>query len=142
VNHHPSKYGGTAVSGPRRRIAVERLRFLVDSAGIAKTIAMGDFNDTPDQEIYEALQPVLRNLALPLHERGEGTIKFQGKWELIDHFYVSEGVGKATMKILRIPFLMVQDKAFSGDKPLRTYSGPRYLGGVSDHCPIWLTLTQ
>ena len=20
---------------------------------------------------------------------------------------------------------------------LRTYSGPRYLGGVSDHCPIW-----
>lgn len=142
VNHHPSKYGGTAVSGPRRRIAVERLRFLVDSAGIAKTIAMGDFNDTPDQEIYEALQPVLRNQALPLHERGEGTIKFQGKWELIDHFYVSEGVGKATMKILQIPFLMVQDKAFAGDKPLRTYSGPRYLGGVSDHCPIWLTLTQ
>ena len=45
------------------------------------------------------------------------------------------------MKILQIPFLQVPDKGHAGTKPLRTYSGPRYTGGVSDHCPIWLTLS-
>ena len=42
VNHHPSKYGGAAESEPRRRIAVERLRFLADSLaaiGIDRIIA-------------------------------------------------------------------------------------------------------
>ena len=144
VNHHPSKFGGAAVSGPRRSIAVERLCFLADSvqADVSKVIAMGDFNDTPDNPVYGRLSPGLRNLALPLHKRGEGTIKYQGKWELIDHFYITEGTWLSQMKVIHIPFLTVLDKAFSGEKPLRTYAGPRYLGGVSDHCPIWLTVIE
>ena len=44
------------------------------------------------------------------------------------------------MDILSIPFLQVPDRAYGGTKPFRTYSGPRYIGGVSDHCPIWLSL--
>ena len=47
---------------------------------------------------------------------------------------------KGQMKILPIPFLMTPDTGHAGLKPLRTYSGPRYLGGVSDHCPIWGTV--
>ena len=46
------------------------------------------------------------------------------------------------MKILQIPFLMTKDTGHAGTKPLRTYSGPRYLGGVSDHCPIWLNVNR
>lgn len=141
VNHHPSKYGGAAVSEPRRKRAVDRLRFLADSLlqlGVERVVALGDFNDTPDAPVYQALSPSLENLSLPLAQRGEGTIRFEGEWELIDQIWVSQALQTARMRILRVPFLLVPDKAYTGEKPFRTYSGPRYIGGVSDHCPVWM----
>jgi len=143
VNHHPSKYGGIQESEPRRRAAVERLRFLADSLqalGIADIVAMGDFNDTPANPVCQLLEPTLKNLAKPLHQKGLGTIKYDGAWELIDLFFVSKALEASEMRILTVPFLMTKDGAHAGIKPLRTYSGPRYLGGVSDHCPVWLTV--
>lgn len=142
VNHHPSKYGGAA-SSPRRIAAMKVLAESADSlkgAGIRNIVAMGDFNDTPENPAFELLDGILINLAVPLAERGEGTIRFNGKWDLIDMFMVSESLGDAKMEILHVPFLSARDNAHSGEKPLRTYSGPRYLGGVSDHCPIILNI--
>ena len=164
VNHHPSKYGGAAESEPRRRIAVERLRFLADSLaaiGIDRIIAGGDFNDTPDNPFFRLLEPALMPMHLDLFSRGLGTIKFDGKWDLIDHIYVSPAMmvpsdsssgyvyqqtekageipsARARMQILRIPFLLTRDTVHSGEKPLRTYTGPRHTGGVSDHLPVLL----
>ena len=140
VNHHPSKYGGAA-SAPRRRQAVLRLRYIADSLlnlGVERIVAAGDFNDTPDNEVFGLLEPPLVNLGMELHYRGLGTIKYDGKWDLIDLFFVSPAIGKPKMEIVRIPFLLTPDS--SGQKPLRTYSGPRYRAGVSDHCPIWLEI--
>ena len=145
VNHHPSKYGGASVSEARRAIAVGRLKQLADSlqaAGIEYIVAMGDFNDTPANPVYKRLEPTLRNLAEPLHRRGLGTIKYDGAWELIDLFFVSPKVRTAGMEIVTIPFLHTADGGHAGRKPLRTYSGPRYIGGVSDHCPIWLEIPR
>ena len=143
VNHHPSKYGGVSASGPRRKIAVERLRQLADSltaVGWQRLVAMGDFNDTPDNPLYQRLSPTLVNLAEPLQRQGKGSIKYDGQWELIDLFFISESLLPAQMEILQVPFLQTPDTGHAGTKPLRTYSGPRYLGGASDHCPIWLSL--
>ena len=140
VNHHPSKYGGVA-SEPRRRLAVKRLKDIADSLiclGVDRVVAVGDFNDTPDNPMYILLEPSLINLGLPLYKQGRGTIKYDGKWELIDLFFVSPAVGVAEMEIIILPFLLTPDSA--GKKPLRTYSGPRYLGGVSDHLPVWLSI--
>jgi hypothetical protein len=186
VNHHPSKYGGAAESEPRRRIAVERLRFLVDSlaaVGIDHVIAGGDFNDTPDNPVFRLLEPAMTPMHMDLFRRGLGTIKYDGKWDLIDHIYISpdwipryssietlphsvgdpdlgqpmdalrssllgpvhgsgpRASGIPIMRILRIPFLLTRDTAHSGEKPLRTYTGPRYAGGVSDHLPILLEVS-
>lgn len=144
VNHHPSKYGGLAVSEPRRRLALGRLRQLADSlweAGVTRIVAMGDFNDTPDQEAFRLLEPRLLSLGEPLRKQGLGTIKYEGCWEMIDLFFTTPACA-GPMKILFVPFLLVPDKAHAGEKPLRTYSGPRYLGGVSDHCPIWMAVPQ
>ena len=146
VNHHPSKYGGASESEPKRRIAVDRLRFLADSLaaeGIDRVIAGGDFNDTPDNPVFLRLEPALKPLHTALSRRGEGTIKYDGKWDLIDHFYASPALleTEPSMRILRIPFLLTRDTAHSGEKPLRTYAGPRPTGGVSDHLPILLELT-
>lgn len=143
VNHHPSKYGGTSVSEPRRRLAVERLRFLADSLsalGENRIIATGDFNDTPANPVYGLLEPTLVPQAVELFSQGCGTIKYDGAWNLIDMFYVSPALLLAHMSILYIPFLQVPDATHGGTKPLRTYTGPRYTGGVSDHCPVWLTV--
>ena len=142
VNHHPSKYGGAEESEARRRMAVSTLKHLVDSlksAGIPRIVAIGDFNDTPDNAVYSTLP--MENLSLPLFQGGQGSIRYNGDWELIDLCFVS-GIPESTLEILYIPFLMVPDRAHGGQKPLRTYSGPRYLGGVSDHCPILLNITK
>jgi hypothetical protein len=102
---------------------------------------MGDFNDTPDGEQFEVLNGVLVNKSDSLFRAGRGTIRYQGKWDLIDMFLVSPWMAdNSCMDIVEIPFLMTYERKYPGMKPLRTYSGPRYLGGVSDHCPIVLCL--
>lgn len=173
VNHHPSKYGGAAESEPRRRIAVERLCFLTDSLaaiGLDRIIAGGDFNDTPDNPVFGLLEPTLTPMHMDLFRHGLGTIKYDGKWDLIDHIYVSPALVSAPMsesatdsslgdadqqmdnsgdhpsacarmRILRIPFLLTRDTVHSGEKPLRTYTGPRHTGGVSDHLPVLLEVS-
>ena len=139
VNHHPSKYGGSKESEGRRTAAMKALKNICDSLGNKSIIAMGDFNDTPDSEPFKVIDDLLVNKASPLHEKGEGTIRYEGKWQLIDMFLVSPYLSGCTeMEICRIPFLMVWEKKHPGTKPLRTYTGPRYSGGVSDHCPIVL----
>ena len=143
VCHHPSKYGGAA-SVPKREAAVARLAGLSDSLsaiGWRAQIAIGDFNDTPDSPIYQRLDSAFVNLASVPAAKGEGSIRFDGNWELIDQCFVSKPLASdARFQVCRIPFLTVRDSAHAGEKPLRTFSGPRYLGGVSDHCPIHVTI--
>ena len=141
VCHLPSKYGGTTLSEKRRKVALERLRFFADSlargGGSGQMIAMGDFNDTPDQPLFRLLQPSLNLIPSSI----DGTIRYEGRWEWIDLAFVSRGLlPRCRIEKVEIPFLMTRDASHPGDKPLRTYSGPRYLGGVSDHCPIVITI--
>ena len=147
VNHHPSKFGGARESEGRRVAAMESLVSVCDSLLQVSTgvesykgiVAMGDFNDTPDGCQLEMLEGRLENTCLELFAAGDGTIRYEGKWDLIDMFWVSPLLFPfSECEILRIPFLMTRDRKHPGEKPLRTYSGPRYLGGVSDHCPIVL----
>ena len=161
VNHHPSKFGGAAESEGRRRAAVGRLRFLADSladGGLQRILAFGDFNDTPANPLFKALEPRLSPLYRAVSVEGEGTIRFDGRWELIDLAFASPASGSPVMpspapapaalasgwtgpmRILRPPFLRAPDRAHGGWKPLRTYTGPRYNGGLSDHCPIQVDL--
>ena len=144
VNHHPSKYGGSSASEARRDAAMKTLRHICDSLirmGQDRIIAMGDFNDTPDARQFGLVEEILVNKADSLYAAGRGTIRYQGKWELIDMFLVTHNLNHSTrMEIEQIPFLMTYEKGYPGMKPLRTYTGPRYTAGVSDHCPIVLLL--
>ena len=132
VNHHPSKVGKG--SDGRRELAMARLLALRDSLmaeGIRRIVAIGDFNDevTPAPGVE------------PAYPKGAGTIKFQGRWEKIDGCPVLEGL-EAREHIFAPPHLSTRDTRFSGQKPLRTFSGPRYLGGLSDHYPIVLEIRE
>ena len=147
VNHHPSKFSGEKTSMRGRELAMTALRDVCDSIMRVSDdliVAMGDFNDTPDGAQFNLLEGRLTNLAEPLFKRGEGSIRFDGRWELIDHFLVGndEGLRPFEMSVVQVPFLMTEDRTHTGFKPMRTYVGPRYAGGVSDHCPILLEISQ
>lgn len=140
VCHLPSKHGGAASEG-KRVLAVERLLQASDSlreAGWCRQAVVGDFNDGPMSETFAPLERKFRNLAKGFKS---GTIRFSGVWETIDQALVSRSPEiKAEAFVCDFPFLSTQDKAYGGTKPLRTYSGPAYLGGISDHYPIILML--
>lgn len=147
VNHHPSKFSGEKASMRGRELVMTALRDVCDSIMRVSDdliVAMGDFNDTPDGAQFNLLEGRLTNLAEPLFKRGEGSIRFDGRWELIDHFLVGndEGLRPFEMSVVQVPFLMTEDRTHTGFKPMRTYVGPRYAGGVSDHCPILLEISQ
>jgi len=147
VNHHPSKFGGSKASEGRRTTVMKSLSELCDSLlkspENAEIVAMGDFNDNPDGEQFALLEGILVNKSGILHEEGEGTIRYEGRWDLIDMFFTSPDLaGRSEMHIERVPFLMMRERKHPGEKPFRTYSGPRYIGGVSDHCPIILWISE
>ena len=142
VNHHPSKFGGSKESDDRRKAVMTALKQMCDSLSIvsdAPIVAMGDFNDNPYGPAFGIIEGTLANKGTELHDKGEGSIRYEGRWDLIDMFMVSPQADTLTqMHVCRIPFLMTWERKHPGEKPLRTYSGPRYIGGVSDHCPIIL----
>lgn len=147
VNHHPSKYGGSKASESRRNSVMISLSELCDS--LLKTpengriVAMGDFNDNPGGPQFSVMDGLMVNKASELHKKGEGTIRYEGRWDLIDMFMVSPALDiSSVMEIVRVPFLMTREKKHPGEKPFRTYSGPRYIGGVSDHCPVVLLIDE
>lgn len=138
VNHHPSKYGGEKISQPRREAVMKCMAELCDSLHTKERlpiVSMGDFNDTPDGPAFRLIRNILCNQSDSLFAAGKGTIRYNGKWDLIDMF-LTAGIESGRMEIYRNSFLMTEDRAHTGYKPRRTYLGPRYNGGVSDHLPI------
>jgi hypothetical protein len=117
VNHHPSQIGG---KDGRRQLARARLQEITDSlhaAGTQRTLAVGDFN----QDLWG--------------NSSRGTIKYNGLWEKIDGAF-AEGFSAVREEVFDDPLLLEPDASFGGLKPRRTFVGPRYRGGVSDHLPV------
>ena len=147
VNHWPSKRGNEESSGKKREYVSLKVSHVVDSILMrnpaANIILMGDFND-------EYSSPSLKNLGqlenLSRRAKGnDGSYKYRESWSTIDQFLVSENLkrkGAGKMEIFAHESLLTEDATYMGIKPKRTYSGPRYLGGVSDHLPILLRLTK
>lgn len=142
VNHWPSKRGGAEVSGPRRQAAAAVLLHAVDSilaiSPSANVIVTGDFNDTPDK-VSPLLAPALREVPVAFSEGVKGTLKYRGQWEQIDQFYISASRNENMRAMVFAPeFLLEEDTQYTGVRPRRTYLGPRWHGGLSDHLPILL----
>lgn len=151
VVHLPSKLGGGAAQ--KRSIKVtELLKEKVDSIGLKRSkpniIVMGDFNAEPKSAQLKLLTNASNsNLATPLFDTSAkltpGTYKYKGTWSVIDHILTSFSSMKATeSSVITLPFLLEKDKTHGGKQPYRTYLGPVYKGGTSDHLPIKLIIAQ
>lgn len=137
VNHHPSKLGPD--SGSKRLLALNTLHSVCDSLASAgcSIIAVGDFNDTPSSLSDSLMAPMKEIFPKGWPSGGCGTIKFSGNWQLIDRCFVSNEIDCRT-EVFSPEFLCEPDRRYGGVKPKRTYSGPRYRGGASDHLPVCL----
>ena len=145
IVHLPSKLGDPRITNVlRERI----IGVLVDDINVSqnkgrKVILTGDFNDEASSPAMKIIpDTLLENLAASESLKGLGTIKFNGKWEIIDQFLISPNMINITseMEILDFPFLLENDNKFLGKKPFRTYYGPRYNHGISDHLPILIRI--
>lgn len=125
VCHAPSQRGGQ--KGKRhRQLVMATLQAVIDSLRGKNVVVMGDFNSQGVQ---------LRNMR-SLKSRN-GTYRYQGDWEQLDYIFVTPRLKCDTMSVARFPFLLEKNKRYGGYQPRRTYRGPAYHGGISDHLPIW-----
>lgn len=150
VNHWPSRYGGKKKSEKSRILAATTLLNAMkthhQSHPNTKLIATGDFNDTPsDSSLSLLTTDTLLNLVKPLMNKkknNKGTLKYRHSWQVFDQFLVSNNCSSFTISsaIFSPSWLLIKDKKYGGVKPFRTFQGPIYKGGISDHLPILLTL--
>ncbi len=153
VNHWPSKRGGTLASEPKRVHASNCVSSLLDSIKSidrnCHCILMGDFNaDTEAQSLKQLIaghQLIVPKLLETNHKGVTGTYKYKGQWSQIDHILISNTLNdkySSNLKIIDLPFLVEEDRSYYGVKPYRTYIGPRYNGGTSDHLPTLLIISE
>ncbi|MEG1004862.1 MAG: endonuclease [Bacteroides sp.] len=160
--HLPSRAGGVRESEPYRLFAAQKLRTISDSLINVRTnpklLLMGDFNDYPGNKtitrVLGAATPSARIssdslyhlLARKARQRNFGSYKYQGQWGLLDHLIVSGNLlntsthfytSEDKADVFRAPFLLIDDENKGGKQPFRTYYGMKYIGGYSDHLPIY-----
>ncbi|MEE4198653.1 MAG: endonuclease/exonuclease/phosphatase family protein [Bacteroidales bacterium] len=164
VNHWPSRYGGEARSKPLRNAAADLTRSLVDSImniqPDAKIMIMGDLNDDPvDESIMEHLDAKkserktrpgdLFNPFYDMFKKGYGTLAYRDQWNLFDQIIVSYsllGEDKSTFKLYQTrvfdrDFLKRESGRYKG-YPFRTHAAGIYMGGYSDHFPVYAFLIK
>ena len=153
VNHWPSRRDGGAKTAHKRMTAAETL--LDFMAGIEKRvknpnyIVMGDFNDGPKSESIQKLMAAegLYNPMEKLLTYERGSANYKMSWMLFDQIMVSKSFlsfeknthSFAHADIFDEHFLTEFEGRYKGT-PFRTYVGRKYLGGYSDHFPVYIQL--
>lgn len=160
VNHWPSRRGGLEQSEPKRLFVAQHVRKAVDEISRkepgAKIVIMGDFNDEPDNtsinsvlgalpDSSASLEGLLYNCFYSLHAEKKGSYYYRGDWNMLDQFIVSADLrnpqGSLLVKKAAIgDFSWLMYKGKDGLTPNRTYGGPNYYGGFSDHLPVSIEL--
>ncbi|MEM1322715.1 MAG: endonuclease/exonuclease/phosphatase family protein [Bacteroidota bacterium] len=164
VNHWPSRGGGEKVTMPMRNQAAMACRKVIDSLQainpLAKVIVMGDLNDDP---ISPSVKDFLRatgkkkkvgpkqlfNPMYDYYKKGLGTTAWRDAWSLFDQIIVSPGLIQKNgegyqfykAKVFNKKHMVQRTGQFKG-YPFRTFVGDAYLGGYSDHFPVYAFLVK
>lgn len=167
VNHWPSRSPTQEESEMKRVMAALALRREVDNIlnidNEAAILIMGDFNDEPtNKSVFQILNATdkrknahyrdLYNLMFESHNiNGEGSITYRDAWQMFDQIIVSQSllskeggyhVTYSDGKVFKGGEVMVKDAATGGPVISRTYGGDKYLGGVSDHLPVYVVMRK
>ncbi len=170
VMHWPSRWGGAEQSAFLREGTATQCRAVVDSVRMLRPetrfVLMGDFNDDPvDKSMYECLgakgdvkdmgEGDLFNPYYKMYKAGYGTLAYGDKWNIFDNIVVSKNLidgAENTLQLLpsllnkkfygnihKAAYMIQQEGKFKG-YPFRSFSGGAYIGGYSDHFPVFIYL--
>jgi endonuclease/exonuclease/phosphatase family metal-dependent hydrolase len=164
VNHWPSRSGGEKRSQYKRNYAASVVKSVADSLreadALAKIIVMGDLNDDP---VSPSVRKVLNsngseekvgpneffNPMYDSYRQGIGTLAWRDAWNLFDQILLSYGLmgepanGYSYYKtVIYNERYLVQDAGTFKGYPYRTLAGGTYLGGYSDHFPVFVYLIK
>ncbi len=165
VNHWPSRRGGEKRSSPLREAAAELCKSIIDSVSQinhdAKVIVMGDFNDDPNNKsIKKVLNTVdkkeklrkgqLYNPMEKFFKNGNGTGAYNDTWNLFDQLILTPALVQEKNSHLWKYYKaniykrakMIQQTGRFKNYPKRTFAGGTWLGGYSDHFPVYLYLIR
>jgi predicted extracellular nuclease len=153
VNHWPSKKSNTKENEYKRILAASKNREIIENIlseePDAKIIVMGDFNDNPSSESVQKLKNTdFYNPMELLLTNDTGTLNYRGEWNLFDQILISNNFLKphdnplqfVESKIYNPRDLQEYTGKYKGN-PFRTYIGEKYLGGYSDHFPVYEVFT-
>ncbi len=162
VNHWPSRRGGQNATQAYRNAGAAVCKNIVDSLlqadPAAQIIIMGDLNDDPNspsvKKILKAKKKAkqvgegeLFNALYAPFSKGFGTLAWRDSWNLFDQLIISEGLLRKEgfffykAKVFRKDYLLQKTGTYKG-YPKRTFAGDDYLGGYSDHLPVYLVLLR
>ncbi|MCM4163909.1 MULTISPECIES: endonuclease/exonuclease/phosphatase family protein [unclassified Arenibacter] len=164
VNHWPSRSGGEAKSRPYRIAAAKLNKRILDSISKihpdTKIIGMGDFNDDPMDDSFKKILKAkgkvaklekgdLFNPMEMLFKKGIGSLAYRDRWNLFDQIYITANITQESQYRYRFwkagiynPTYLIDKKGQYKGYPLRTYAGGNYIGGYSDHFPVYIHLIK
>ena len=159
VLHLPSRRD-LDVNREFRNIILKEIKNKVDEIlhqdANAQVILMGDFNGNPtDEDALEILKTRMEKkietfeLFNPMMEfyPKTGSLKHEGRWILFDQILFSSSFLKDAADKIQFESAHIYndrsvqdwDRRFKGS-PFRTYAGSKYLGGYSDHFPVYAVI--
>lgn len=155
INHWPSKRSGASETEHKRISAARRnrevIQSILDKNPEARIIVMGDFNDGPqDVSVRDHLVKTdFYNPMVYLGTRYEGSLNHRWQWYMYDQIILSNSFMRLHNNPLTYSSSGIFNKAFLANPkgkfktfPLRTYGGDTYLGGYSDHFPVYTILSM
>lgn len=153
VNHWPSRRDGDVATDYKRLEAAKTIKskmaHIESEHENPNYIIMGDFNDNPDSK---SIQWLLKdtNLYNPMEKMGSpvrGSANYKRSWSLFDQIIVSHNFfnyEKGTHSFAHANIFdehaLTEWKGKYKGTPYRTYAGRKYIGGYSDHFPVYIQL--
>ena len=151
VNHWPSRRNGEVETDYKRiaaaRTIIDYMEKLEQNVKNPNYIVMGDFNDGPSSASLQTLmsRDSLHNPMERLKSPDRGSANYKRSWSLFDQIIVSHNFFNyergthsfAEANIFDEAFLTEYKGKYKGN-PHRTYVGRRYMGGFSDHFPVYV----
>lgn len=154
VNHWSSRREGVLESEPKRITAAETARGIIDTIKEKemnpKIIIMGDFNDDPTSksvEQYLVKEDFYNPMKSMLDKDKYGSLTYDGKWNLFDqiifsnNFLVKDNLYFKHAEVFNKRWMKTNRGKYKGS-PFRTFIGPWYKGGFSDHFPVYAFLKK
>lgn len=153
VNHWPSRRDGEEATAYKRLAAAKaiigKVNQLKEEEKAPHIIIMGDFNDDPDSASIKLIMEtgLFINPMKKLLSPHTGSANYRGEWSLFDqiilsHSFINVAPGTHSFQKAAIfsPKFLKEWKGRYQGNPYRTYAGKKYIGGYSDHFPVYAIL--